>query len=292
MAKKKNYINRDVYHAEMVACKRNGNLSDKALKLIRLHIDKVSLKYSASYESEEEREDCMSSAMMDILQYWKNFKESNVTQFKMIRNATPNDEIIVTGKGGFNLIIHFHNGETVIKDNEIVAKIRSTRNRTISSMADAVNEQYGSMLQVTVDKMKRKITIQDVTEAQTMDEVVVKMVNVMTPLNTKEGNPKSPMVYQMVKNRWENDILEYLTEKGMELKSEKEIHDFMMDNDIKLKIPLTDASENGIIKFDEPGNCFSYFTSVIRNGILKEFKKKSRSAHVPIGTGKGEIYSI
>jgi len=288
---KRNYIDRDEYHREMVKCKKAGELSPRALELIQIHIDRSSLKYSRTYESDQEREDCMSSAMMDILQYWKNFKESNVVQFKMIRNAHPGDQIKIIGKD-WELVIGFHRGPAKVKDNEIISLIRDTRNRTISAMADTINEIHKDKVKITVDKMKRKVTFQDVTEDQSLVRLEIKMMEKETHISTKEGNPKSTLVYQTVKKDYEPDLLQYLSDEGKELKSEKEIDDFIMNSDISVPIPITDASGDGIIEFGEPGNCFSYFTSVIRNGILKEFKKKNKGTHVSIGTDKGEVYSI
>lgn len=67
----KNYLrNKDLYE-EIVKCKIDGKLSDRAYKMFLILTDKVSMKMK--YRDPEDKKDCIAYAHLDILKYWKSF---------------------------------------------------------------------------------------------------------------------------------------------------------------------------------------------------------------------------
>lgn len=56
---------------EIIKCKCNDELSNAALKMLSLMARKFSLNYSYYYE--EDREDCISVAVIDCWKYWRGY---------------------------------------------------------------------------------------------------------------------------------------------------------------------------------------------------------------------------
>ena len=67
----KEYLNNKELYDEIVFCKNNGKLSDKALNMFLLLSERVisRLPYADNYL----REECLSGARIDLIKYWKNF---------------------------------------------------------------------------------------------------------------------------------------------------------------------------------------------------------------------------
>lgn len=75
---------------ELVSSKEQDELSRKALDMMILMAHKFSLKFDYIYE--EDREDCISFAIMDCYRYWRGFKpEKSTNAFayvtQMIKNG-------------------------------------------------------------------------------------------------------------------------------------------------------------------------------------------------------------
>lgn len=71
MARKKNYLNnRDLYD-EIVKSKEQEKLTPKAEKMLVMIAERAIRKLS--YVSEDDRQDCLQFAILDLLKYWRNF---------------------------------------------------------------------------------------------------------------------------------------------------------------------------------------------------------------------------
>ncbi len=80
MARKKkgdtHYINNKEFTADIILCKKNGELSDYTINcFISLANRAVDRLYFKDYR---DREDCIQSAILDCLKYWKSFDETKM----------------------------------------------------------------------------------------------------------------------------------------------------------------------------------------------------------------------
>jgi hypothetical protein len=80
MARKKkgdtHYINNKEFTADIILCKQNGELSDYTVScFISLANRAVDRLYFKDYR---DREDCIQSAILDCLKYWKSFDETKM----------------------------------------------------------------------------------------------------------------------------------------------------------------------------------------------------------------------
>jgi hypothetical protein len=74
------YINNKEFTADIIKCKNNGELSEFSVNcFISLANRAVDRLYFKDYR---DKEDCVQSAILDCLKYWKSFDESKM--------ATPN----------------------------------------------------------------------------------------------------------------------------------------------------------------------------------------------------------
>lgn len=72
MAKRnKNYLNNKDFYDELVKSKEQDKLTPTAEKMIVLLAERTINKLS--YVSNEDREDCLQFALLDLLKYWRNF---------------------------------------------------------------------------------------------------------------------------------------------------------------------------------------------------------------------------
>lgn len=71
MAKTKNYLNNKDLYNEIVLSKEQGKLTPTAEKMLMLLAERAIRKMSYVYD--EDREDCLQFALLDLLKYWKNF---------------------------------------------------------------------------------------------------------------------------------------------------------------------------------------------------------------------------
>lgn len=81
MARKKkgdtHYINNREFTADIIECKKAGELSkfsvDCFISLANRAVDRL------YFRDDRDREDCIQSAILDCLKYWKSFDESKMT---------------------------------------------------------------------------------------------------------------------------------------------------------------------------------------------------------------------
>lgn len=230
---KKPYLNRKDFHNELAISKRSGELTRKALKMFETLCKNVSRDFF--FEDPEEKKDAEARAMHDLWKYWRNFKESNVIQLKFNRKPVPGEIIKLT--------IHDKTDPPFILIYEAVDSnptgrqflIDKTINYTIGNFIKVVNDLDSTKLEVFHDKVKRVITIMD---KHNNDDLSVKsFATISQQLATGD------------------------TEKG-------EIKEMWMINKNK------DYPEDEDTHFfKEPPNAFSYFTSMVRNGIIKSINE-------------------
>lgn len=71
MPRKRNYLNnRDLYD-EIVKSKEQEKLTPKAEKMLVMIAERAIRKLS--YLNEDDRQDCLQFAILDLLKYWRNF---------------------------------------------------------------------------------------------------------------------------------------------------------------------------------------------------------------------------
>jgi len=67
----KNYLNNKDLYAEIVASKEQDKLTPKAEKMLILLAERAILKMK--YVNDDDRDDCLQFALLDLLKYWRNF---------------------------------------------------------------------------------------------------------------------------------------------------------------------------------------------------------------------------
>lgn len=67
----KNYLNNKDLYNEIVKSKEEGQLTKNAENMLVLLAEKTIRKLN--YLSEDDRQDCLQFALLDLLRYWKNF---------------------------------------------------------------------------------------------------------------------------------------------------------------------------------------------------------------------------
>lgn len=71
VAKKKNYLNNKDLYNEIVKSKEAGKLTTNAEKMLVLLAERTIRKLK--YVNEDDRQDCLQFALLDLLKYWQNF---------------------------------------------------------------------------------------------------------------------------------------------------------------------------------------------------------------------------
>jgi len=65
------YVKNSDLRKEIMKCKENDELSKEAIEMLTLMAEKFSKKLHYMYP--EDKEDCISFAIMDCIQYWKGY---------------------------------------------------------------------------------------------------------------------------------------------------------------------------------------------------------------------------
>lgn len=71
MAKSKNYLNNKDLYNEIVQSKEDDKLTKNAEKMLVLLAERTIRKLS--YVNDDDRQDCLQFALLDLLKYWRNF---------------------------------------------------------------------------------------------------------------------------------------------------------------------------------------------------------------------------
>ena len=106
MARKKNYLNnKDLYNA-IVESKDQDKLTPTAEKMLMLLAERAINKLT--YVNNDDRDDCLQFAMLDLLKYWRNFNPKYTNAFayftEIAKRGYAKDGIKYTRK---NIKIHF-----------------------------------------------------------------------------------------------------------------------------------------------------------------------------------------
>jgi hypothetical protein len=196
MAKGKGYIDPDEYHAIMTECKIKGELSNKAIEMYYLLVREVSKNFY--FEREEEREDAISSAVHDLVRYWKNFKHTYVCQIFLERNFAVGESIeveIPTHNNKFKFT-----AQQKIKNKSEEFQIDETINKSLENLSNAINANCGSILASSLHKVTRKITLVDCNNYDNK-----KYGKVVLTQKLKENLMKNDKTTGLVKNLNFND---------------------------------------------------------------------------------------
>jgi DNA-directed RNA polymerase specialized sigma subunit len=65
------YLKNKELKRALIESKEKDELTSEALEMIQLMVKRLSTKFS--YEYPEDREDCASVAIMDVIQYWRGY---------------------------------------------------------------------------------------------------------------------------------------------------------------------------------------------------------------------------
>lgn len=79
MARKKNYLNNKDLYNEIVESKKQDRLTPNAEKMLILLAERAIRKMKYVYD--EDREDCLQFAILDLLKYWRNFNPQYTNAF-------------------------------------------------------------------------------------------------------------------------------------------------------------------------------------------------------------------
>lgn len=71
MARKKNYLNNKDLHAAISESKEQGKLTPTAEKMLVLLAERAINRMH--YVNDDDRNDCLQFAVLDLLKYWRNF---------------------------------------------------------------------------------------------------------------------------------------------------------------------------------------------------------------------------
>ncbi|MGL5691324.1 MAG: hypothetical protein ACRDD8_10985 [Bacteroidales bacterium] len=69
-----NYVKNADLRKSIIDSKINGKLSDEAIEMLTLMANKYASKLSYAYD--EDRQDCISHAILDCLLYWERYDET------------------------------------------------------------------------------------------------------------------------------------------------------------------------------------------------------------------------
>jgi hypothetical protein len=153
---KKGYLDRDKFHQEMVKCKKMDKLTDEAVYMLKKLAEKNARR--RTFEREQDFEDAVSSAIRDVVLYWRGFKESNVVRLKCIRNFGVGDIINIDIKNYGGIIIKAGESEN-LDDN--IFEIKQKINSTFESLKKIITEKYDDVLAVYIDKVYNVVTFMD-----------------------------------------------------------------------------------------------------------------------------------
>jgi DNA-directed RNA polymerase specialized sigma subunit len=66
------YLKNKDFTEEIIRCKETGELTSKAIKMFIILANRTVRKLT--HRDPRDREDCIQSALYDLIKYWKNFK--------------------------------------------------------------------------------------------------------------------------------------------------------------------------------------------------------------------------
>lgn len=282
MTTKKPYLDRHSFHEELTICKKQDELTSRALTMFQTLAKEVSKGFY--FENDEDRKDAVSVAVHDLFKYWRNFKESNVVQLKINRNFVPteNIEVHIHGYGKLKYVASRKNDPE-----KRMFLIGDTINNSLKNLTDVIEEVDGSRLVIYTDKIKNKITLMDKFNSEKEERLrEQKGVLKETMIEIKKEKSKED-IGKNANKEITRKIIEGLEDKKKEILNEIEelsVKSYVIIKSKKVKgdkdkkeiyfiKPNEEQSSKFEFEFKEPPNAFSYFTSIARNGILKSINK-------------------
>ena len=257
----KHYLDRDEFHNELAVCKKAGELSKRGIKMFQLLAENVARDYY--FPSEMDKEDAEARAVHDCWKYWRNFKESNVVQLKFNRQPLIGESIVVVihVTGGRNITLKYKPYHKQIPKQRYFM-IDKTLNYTLQNMMSIVNEQDNKLLEMFLDKVKRKITLMD---KHNSDDLSIKSsVTVNQELAKLEITPKDKMLWKTLL-KTDKVVAELIEKQGLDA--------LTLPVPIELLLTDEDKKTGNEHSFKKPPNAFSYFTSMVRNAVLKSINE-------------------
>lgn len=297
----KDYIDKVEYHAEMVKCKKAGKLSNKIIEMFTLHATEVSRGYW--FRDEEEKKDAIASAIHDFVSYWKNFKEFNVIQLKLIRNFRIGETITIN-VANYGEITYIAGTETDPEKNTF--EIKDTTNHSLQILHDLVKEQMKDIIEPSLHKVTMKITFMDVKNGNDLSIKSGVILNVKDAIKNEYSQLILQNTKKILKMLKSIDLIDFNKKqiqkniqriedtdrdqkKNLNMDTFEEYIDNIINmlgtevleqmmNDIGKPLTRIDKiCENNIYihKFTAPPNAFNFLTSYCHNGILKGINKTS-----------------
>lgn len=74
------YIDPEEFKTEIIKSLKQDNLTPRAIEMLMLLVEKLGNSSKLQYKYPEDREDCKSFAIFDILRYWRGF-DPNISNY-------------------------------------------------------------------------------------------------------------------------------------------------------------------------------------------------------------------
>lgn len=274
----KHYLDRNEFHKEMSKCKRNGELSKTALDMLQIFCAEVSRDFF--FADAEDQKDAIATSLHDCIKYWKGFKESNLVQLQFNNNFSVGDEIVIfiNNVGEFKYTVSENsdilNREFQISPIQIKSPIQEHFYKHVKTDIDLEKwiktEKFGKN-PTELEKLSLKFKKNRITSINRelenfatvirnrdglyLEVFIDKVKRKMTIMDKHNGSVKSLQSYIIINTKNEDIITPNRTQKKLQQKH-----------------------NNNFFYFEEPPNAFSYYTSLIRNGIIKSIDKLSPKA--------------
>jgi hypothetical protein len=255
MSTKRQYLDRDVFHQEMTKCKRNNDLSPAAIEMLYTLSNEVSRKYY--FEHAEDYEDAACNAVFDCYKYWRGFKENYVIQLKILRNFNPGEQLQICVDGCQPRVFEAGSENNKNSSGNIMFAIGDNINKTLANLKDMCGD---SDVAVFLDRVKSKVTF--------MDNRNIDPGDTYSSTITFIPNLKGETLLMDAAGKF---LLDIVGSGSTAIKTKRKGIDFLPISDAKFHTP-------NFYKFKKPPNSFSYFTSVVNNGILKFIDQRNPKA--------------
>lgn len=152
-----NYIDQEVYDAELRRCKREGELSVKFLEMFQIHCFHVGKRFYL--DTEYLRQDAIATCVHDILRYWQNFNVDNCCAIKLLENYRDGDqfEILIVGKPKITITF----SDTIKDHSRDIIQVGKNANGSNRAIYNLLREKYADRVRCTVYTTQSKLTMID-----------------------------------------------------------------------------------------------------------------------------------
>jgi hypothetical protein len=146
-----NYLD-DEYTAELISCIKNDKISDKMVNMFKVHC--YNMLKVVYVDDPDIRDDMVSTAFMDLCQYYKTYKIRDNCGIKFIDNLSIGDCVRVNHNGTFYVAVCGDKPNI----NKNVFYIDPKLNRTLSNIK-TIFDKYSNLFENTVYNTKHKLSI-------------------------------------------------------------------------------------------------------------------------------------